>query len=325
MVTITKRFVLFLISLVLGVSLFAANDTLEIGVQHFKAGELKKAKSFFEEFVKENEKNPEAFYYLGRIFFRENDLKKAEKQFKKAVKLEPNSSLYHAWLGNTYGTRINNVNFFKKMGMAKKIKKHYERALELDANNTEALKGIITFHREAPGIAGGSKDKAKEYATRLKELDKYEGIRAFARIYEEEKKYDLAEKEYKTAVEEFPDKMRARFTLGYFYQQREKSAEAFQVFEQMVADSAENWAALYQIGRTGALTGQNLDRSEECYKLYLQEDRGSNNPSLAVAHWRLGMVYEHKRQKDLARKEYQAALKLDGELEQAKKALKKLK
>ena len=291
----------------------------------FEAGELEKAKSFFEELVEKNEKNSEAFYYLGRILFEENDLKKAEKQFKKAVKLEPNSSLYHTWLGHTYGNRINNVNFFKKMGMARNIKKQYEKALQLDPNNTDAIEGIITFHTEAPGLVGGSKDQAKQYANRLKVLDKYEGIRAFAKIYEKQKKYDLAEKEYKSAIIELPDKMDPRFSLGYFYQRREKFDNAFEVFEQMVADSSENWSALYQIGRTGALSGQNLDRAEACYKLYLQNERGPNNPSLASTHWRLGMVYEHKRQKDLARKEYGTALKLDPELEQAKKALKKLK
>ncbi len=153
-------------------------------------------------------------------------------------------------------------------------------------------------------------------------MDKYEGIRAFARIYEKQKKYDLAEKEN---IIELPDKTDPRFSLGYFYQRREKFDNAFEVFERMVVDSSENWRALYQIGRTGALSGQNLDRAEACYKLYLQQDRGSNNPSLASAHWRLGMVYEHKGQTDLAREEYQAALKLDPEIEQAKKALKKLK
>jgi len=241
------------------------------------------------------------------------------------VKLEPNSSLYHTWLGHTYGNRINNVIFFKKMGMARNIKKQYEKALELDPNNTDAIDGIITFHTEAPGIVGGSKDKAKEFAERLKVLDKYYGYRALGRIYEKQKKYDLAEKEYKSAIIELPDKIDPRFSLGYFYQRREKFDNAFEVFEQMVADSSENWSALYQIGRTGALSGQNLDRAEACYKLYLQNERGPNNPSLASAHWRLGMVYEHKRQNDLAGKEYRTALKLDPELEQAKKALKKLK
>ena len=64
MVTLTKKFALFLISLNSCANLFAADNTLKIGVQFFETGELEKAKSFFEEFVEENEKNSEAFYYL---------------------------------------------------------------------------------------------------------------------------------------------------------------------------------------------------------------------------------------------------------------------
>ncbi len=67
----------------------------------------------------------------------------------------------------------------------------------------------------------------------------------------------------------------------------------------LIADSSDNWNALYQVGRTGTLSGQNLDRAEACCKLYSQND--------------------------FAGKEYRAALELDPELERAKKALKKLK
>ncbi|MFQ5639594.1 MAG: tetratricopeptide repeat protein [bacterium] len=299
------------------------NDDLSDGIHLFEAGKLDAAKEIFENFLEENPENAEAYYYLGRTLFRKNDLKKAEKNFKTAVKLVPNSSLYHTWLGHTYGNRINNVGFFKKMGMAKNIKKHYRIALDLDENNIDALDGIITFHTEAPGIAGGSKDKAKEYAAKLKKLDKYLGYSAFGRIYEKEKKYDLAEAEYKSAITEFPEKINIRFRLGYFYQRREKFDEAFDVFEKMLADSSNNLAALYQIGRTGALSGQNLDRAEECFKQYVQHPEEAN-PSKASAHWRLGMVYEHKQQKDLAREHYRMALKLEPDHKQAKKALKKL-
>ena len=47
-------------------------------------------------------------------------------------------------------------------------------------------------------------------------------------------------------------------------------------------------------------------------------------PSLAHARWRLGMIYEKLGRKDLARREYETALKLDAELEQAREALENL-
>lgn len=210
-------------------------------------------------------------------------------------------------------------------GIAKKTKKHFEIAVQLDENNLDAKEDLISYYLQAPGIMGGSTDKAKVLAEKLTELDKLRGYRALWQIYEKEKQYDQAESLYKQAIEEFPENVNLRFRLGYFYQRREKYPEAFEVFEKMVQDSSNNLSALYQIGRTGALSGQNLDRAEECFKIYLQHEPGKNMPSWAGAHWRLGMVYEHKNQKDLARKEYQVALKLDPEFKAAKKALKKLK
>lgn len=298
---------------------------LTTGVQSFEAGDLAAAKDFFMKYTREHAEIADGFYYLGRIYFGENDLKNAEKSFKKALALQENNSLYHTWLGNTYGRKISTASIFKKPGLAKKIKKHFSRAVELDENNHDAREGLIQFYLEAPGIVGGSKEKAKAHAEILKQKYPLLGYRAFAAIYEKEKKYEQAENSFKAAIQAFPENLNLRFQLGYFYQRTEKFAEAFEVFENMLADSADNLAALYQVGRTGAFSGQNLERAEACFKSYLQHEPGPNNPSKAAAHWRLGMVYEHKKQNDLARQEYQAALRLEPDLKPAKQALKKLK
>ena len=93
--------------------------------------------------------------------------------------MEPNSSNYHTWLGDTYGNKINNVIFFKKMGMAKKIKikKHFTTAIKLDANNIDAREGLTQYYNEAPGIVGGSTEKAMGHAAILISQDKYRGYR----------------------------------------------------------------------------------------------------------------------------------------------------
>ena len=185
MLSLIKKLTL---SLILFTNLLSIDNNLQPGIQLFELGDLGKAQEFFEKFVDENPENPEGYYYLGRIFFQKNDLKNAEKNFKKSTELLPTSTLYHTWLADTYGNRINNVNFFKKIGLAKNVKKHYEIALRLDENNTKALNGLVIFYTEAPGIVGGSKEKAREFAAKLKKLDKYMGYLAFARIYQKEKK-----------------------------------------------------------------------------------------------------------------------------------------
>ncbi len=55
-------------------------------------------------------------------------------------------------------------------------------------------------------------------------------LRGFTR---KRKKYDLAEKEYKAATVDFPEKINARFSLGYFYQNQKRFDAAFEVFEQI--------------------------------------------------------------------------------------------
>lgn len=328
MMLLFKRTIIVLIVTLTNLNLLLAqnnNDEIHNGVELFKSGEMEHAKTFFQEYTKSNSEDPEGYYYLGRIFFRQRDYNKAEKSLKKAIKLQPNSSLYHTWMGNTYGNKINDVNFLKKMSMAKKIKNHFTTALELDENNLEAREGLVHFYKEAPGIAGGSVEKAMEHAKILKSQDKYQGYSLMAQIYEKQKNYDLTEQEFVSAVEEFPDSLGANYRLGYFYQRMAKWDKAFEIFEQVIADSAENWGAWYQLGRTGALSGLNLDRSELALRKYLTWEPDENNPSHAATHWRLGMIYEHKGRKNLARQEYQTALKLDRTFKQALESLKKLK
>jgi len=47
-------------------------------------------------------------------------------------------------------------------------------------------------------------------------------------------------------------------------------------------------------------------------------------PSHAAAHWRLGIIFEHKQDIDSAKNEYETALKLDPDYKLAKEALEKL-
>ena len=183
----------------------------------------------------------------------------------------------------------------------------------------------MQFYLEAPGIMGGNKDKAKEQAEAIKKYDKFRGYRLLAWFYEKDEQYDQAENIYKAAIAEFPDSSSVRMRLGFFYQRRKKFAEAFDAFEDIIKMNPYHMQAVYQIGRTAVFSGQNLDRAEECFKLYLQHEPDENSPSLAATHWRLGMVYEQMGRKALARKEYEAALKLDPHFKEAKKALKKLK
>src|SRR5262249_30392796 len=133
------------------------------------------------------------------------------------------------------------------------------------------------------------------------------------------------ERELKAAVQESPANPKARLALGQLYASSERWPDAFEAFEAILKADPNNWDALYQVGRTGAVSGQRLDRAEECLKRYLGHAPTPQEAPLANAHFRLGMVYEKKGDKAKARAEYQEAVRLDPHLEDAKKALEKVK
>ncbi len=130
----------------------------------------------------------------------------------------------------------------------------------------------------------------------------------------------------KELIKNNPDREKdIRMRLGFLYQDKKKYEMAFETFENLFKDHPDYYPALYQIGRTAVFSGKNLDRGMECMKKYLQHEPEEGQPTLASAHWRLGLIYEHKGDKESAKKEYEAALKLDSDYKAAKDALEKLK
>ena len=96
--------------------------------------------------------------------------KEAVKNFKRAIQLAPETSFLHHWLGKCYGRIAENVNWFKAMSYAKKTQKQFRRAVDLDMNNSEALRDLIDYLNTAPVFLGGNTREAKHLKQRLEQL-----------------------------------------------------------------------------------------------------------------------------------------------------------
>jgi len=82
----------------------------------------------------------------------------------------PDNSNFHHLLGKSYGRIAENSGPFKAMSMAKKTRREFETAVELDGQNIEALEDLMQYYEDAPGFLGGSKRKAEEIQKRLELL-----------------------------------------------------------------------------------------------------------------------------------------------------------
>ena len=314
----------FLIPVLLLTAVFSSAQTdLEKGLLLLDEGKIEEAKAAFELLLEEDPQNAETHFQMGKTYFFLQDYDKASDFIKHAVELEEDSSTYHQWLGRTLGMKAQRGSKLKMIFRAKKAKKEFEKAVELDPQNLEARFDLLQYYLQAPGVAGGNKEKALEQAQDILGLDSAKGRLAFGFIYEHSENYGEAEQRYVEATRMDSLNTELHYILGFFYQRREQYDQAIQVFEKILAIDPEETGALYQVGRSCIFKQNDLDKAEECFKRYLEVKPKLGNPDWASAHWRLGMVYDLKGDNESALAEWKRALELNPDHDQAREALKK--
>lgn len=352
-----KHFLCLLFIILISASAIAQNS-LQDGINLFEEGDLAEAKSFFEDYLDSNKRDPEANFYLGRIYFNESEYGKAVDWFEKAAKYDKRNSIYHMWLGHSYGRRAQTAGKLKQAFLAKDSRKNYEKAIEFDPSNVEARESAMEFYLQAPGFMGGGRDKAENQASTILELDEVAGYVAWGRIYSHYDEDDAALENYTTANELFPEEMifyyrlysyhigldqfeeainivekqlaindttaNIYMNLGNAHQYNETYEESFAAYEKALIADEEYFSTWYQIGRLAALSGMYLDEGEENLIRFIGKKDEYNETSLSWAYYRLGTIYEHKESIDAAKDQYKQALKANKDHEEAKEALSRL-
>ncbi|MDQ6717958.1 MAG: tetratricopeptide repeat protein [Gemmatimonadota bacterium] len=292
-------------------------QSLDAGVRLFEAKKYAEAKTFFSPFAG---RNAEAAYYMGRIAMDENDDKAAD-WFETATKMSPTSSLYFDWYGRALGNQAIHASKWKMPFIAPKVRNAFERAVALDPDNLDAREYLIQYYLQAPGVVGGSKQKAREMALEIRKRNAYRGGLQVANVCAGEKDLPCVEREMLALKAVFPDSSVVYTELAAFYASQKNFDKSFVILDERLKAKPDDMNATFAIGRTGALSGQNLDRAEKALKSYLASPPPVNPIPPANVHFRLGMVYDKEGKRDLARGEYTAALRLNPKLNDAKKAL----
>jgi tetratricopeptide (TPR) repeat protein len=297
------------------------------GVKLFEGRQYAAARSYFERALSANARDAEAAMYLGRLAMIDNKDDQAAKLFERAIAAAPDNSDYHMWLGRAYGRQAQRAGALSKIGLAKKTRAAMEKAVTLDGNNVEAREDLMQYYAQAPGIVGGSMEKAAQQAEEIRKRDAVRGATSMAFLYERQKKWADAERIYLTLLREHPEVPNGALQVGMFYQRAEQYEKAFEHFEGMLRKDANDLAALYQVGRTGAMSGRHLDRATEALQRYLEAGPDSTNtrPPPAAAHFRLGNIYEKSGDRARAKAEYEMTLKLQPDHREAKGALKRVR
>ena len=264
-----------------------------------------------------------AAFYLGQIAMAQNDARKAADWLEKAVALNPRSSVYYDWLGRAYGQQAQRANMLKLPFLANKTRSAWEKAIALDPDNLDARQDMIIYYLQAPGIAGGGKDKARAMAAEVAKRNPYRGAASWFRVCSDVKDQPCIERQLNFLVSSYPDSAYGYTASALFYSSNRQFDKAFAILDQRLKSKPNDPAGLYAYGRAVSVSGMNLDRGQDALTRYIAAPIPTG-PPVARAHYHLGLILEKKGDKEGARHEYQTAVRFDPTIQDAKKALERL-
>ena len=229
------------------------------------------------------DKDAETWTLIGRSHYLGADYKKATDALEKALAIDPANSEICLWLGRAYGRRAETSSFVTAPGFASKARQHFEKAVELDGGNKEALNDLFEYYLEAPGFLGGGFDKATALAARIEKIDPIEAHYARYRLAMKRKEFGNAEQQLRRAAEMAPTQVGRILDLGRFLARQGRHNEADQAFQQAQRIAPNEPKVLFAMADTYIKANRNLEAARELLKRYLSSKLSPDDPPRAEA------------------------------------------
>lgn len=295
-------------------------------VEALEAGDLERAEELAEALPRRPETDGAAtdrLLLLGRIALVRDEVERAEDLLQRAVDAR-GSSDDHLYLGRALLARLQAASLFEKATLAPRVRSAFARAVELDPANAQARVSLASFYLHAPTLGGGSKAKARQHAEALVRLDPELGHPLLAEVLEATGDAAGALEQRRLAVAAAPDSLPRLIELGLAYQAAERWDDAFATFRRSLEIDPDYRHGVYQLGRTGALSGRNLEETAAALERFLADLVEDGEPYHSGAWWRLGMIRQHQGDREAARRAYRRSLEVDPDQRGAREALAEL-
>lgn len=219
----------------------------------------------------------------GKCWYRLENYKKATEALEKATAADPRNADYWEWLGKAYGKRAETSSFLTAPSYASRTRQYFERAVELDPQNLEALDDLFSYYLDAPGILGGGVAKAAALSERVRALDpaKYHSMQA--RLAEKRKQFAPAEQFWRRAAELAPNQVGRVVDLAKFFARQGRYSESETAFDRAAQMAPQQPDRKFEQARTYIRSGRNLGVARKLLQEYLQSPLTPDDPPRAEA------------------------------------------
>ena len=275
----------------------------------FEAGQYRQVQTESLAAVQATPQDPAVHYWLARSSYELGVFDTAVRAAEDACRLDPQSSEFQMWLGRAYGRKAEiESSFF----LARKTKRALETAVKLDATNIAARRNLEEYYTDAPWILGGSKEKARQQADAIAQLDSLEGILAMADYYNNTDQPQEAQKQYELLLGKHPQKVHFYLEALDFYQHRHDALNMARVLESAHAVAPQDPRLLFYRAVSRVIGGMQLEQAESELNQFLAVYPG-NSDSVSQAEGRdwLGSVYEKEGKWTDALAQYRQAAQLE--------------
>jgi len=299
---------------------------LEAGRRAYEASDYAKAIQVLQAAAANDPQNGDVQLLLAKSYLELLEYDPAIKSAEKAVAIDSQNSVYHEWLGRAYGEKADHASLFSAMSLAKKTRKEFETAIQLDGKNFSARQALIEFDCSAPGIVGGGEEKALPQIKQLAEMDAAEGHYAAGNCRRQKKDFAVADEEFAKALESNPKSAVLIYDIGDYAVKRGQPERLLAVADMGERVAPDDPRGKFYRGVALVLKKENPEEAERLLREYAKKaPLRSGYPRPAAAHAWLGRLFEEQNKMEEAVKEFESALKLDPKNKMAHEALKRLK
>lgn len=255
--------------------------------------------------------NSDLLCFHGYALVQTGEIDKGISMIKQAISMNDRHGIYHRLLGEAYGIQakksVSLSGMFTIYSAMTSAHAEFLAAVQYSPEDVKSRILLATFYIIAPGILGGSFDKAEKEIEVIKRYDMVQAILLQSTIAKMKNDYQSCESLLLAAATK--DTTEKSFVeLGIYYTEMKRYDEAFNVLRTAKNKFPHAVRAWYQIGRLAGMTKTNEEEGIRCLLQYINfEDLPDNIYSRSWAHFRLGNIYENKGWKNKAFSEYQTA------------------
>lgn len=215
------------------------NILMQLGLHYLYVKKNNESIATFNEVLKLQNYNADAYYYKALNYDELGDETKAISTLQTAVEQNSNHIASYIKLGNIYESKLNPLCI-----------KYYDNAIRIDSNNVEAIYGKAYYYHEKNEI----KESLKQYRKIINiEPQNFDAHFNTGYIYYSHDSLDKAVRSFNIAIQVEPTSSDAYYYRGLTYEKQKNIAQARKDFNQAIVFDKDNEDARNALNRLDAI------------------------------------------------------------------------